>query len=111
MKKIPSNQKFWYYKIIFGTTNPMLFLKISFMRVENVYRCIRCVRCKFAYLYSSFVYSMSDDAVYCIDSAMFLSTEQQISFGSFVNKDKSIAITFHENQGLDIVNQYQKDAI
>ena len=32
------------------------------------------------------VYSVSDDAVYCTDSAVFLSTEKQRLFGSFVNK-------------------------
>ena len=32
--------------------------------------------CKFVYLYNSFVYGISDDAVYCIESAMFLSLEK-----------------------------------
>ena len=30
-------------------------------------------------------YSVSDDAVYCIDCAVFLSTEKQRLFGSFVS--------------------------
>ena len=41
---------------------------------------------KFECLYSSFVYSMSHDTVYCIESAISLSAEKQRSFGSFVNK-------------------------
>ena len=49
-----------------------------------VHECQRS--CKFVYLYSSFVYSMSDDAVYCIESAMFLSSVKQKSFDSFLNK-------------------------
>ena len=32
---------------------------------------------KFEYLYCSFVYSVSDDAVYCINCAMFLFVEKQ----------------------------------
>ena len=31
-------------------------------------------------------YSVSDDAVYCIDCTVFLSTEKQRLFGSFVSK-------------------------
>ena len=34
----------------------------------------------------SFVYDMSDEAVYCIDCAMFLFVGKQNSFSSFVNK-------------------------
>ena len=53
-------------------------LKLSFMSPKD--------RAKFVYLYSSFVYSMADEAVYWTESAMFLSSEKQRSFGSFVNK-------------------------
>ena len=53
-------------------------LKLSFKSAQR--------SCKFVYLYSSFVYSMSDEPVYCTESAMFLSSEKQRSFGSFVNK-------------------------
>ena len=60
--------------------------------------------CKLVYLYSSFVYSMSDDAVYCIESAMFLSSVLLSTRG------KRITITFHKNQKLNIGNQYHKDA-
>ena len=42
--------------------------------------------CKLEYIYSSFAYSLSDDAVHCIDCTMLLSTEKQRSSGSFVNK-------------------------
>ena len=34
----------------------------------------------------SFVYDMSDEAVYCIDCAMFLFVGKQNSFSSFFNK-------------------------
>ena len=53
---------------------------------------------------------MLDEAVYCTESAMFLSLEKQRSFGSFVTRDKRIAIIFHEIQRLNIGNQYKKDA-
>ena len=73
-EKISSNQKCLYYKIIFSLTTSVLSLKVSFRRV------------KFVYLYSSFVYTMSVEALHCIESAMFLSSKKHISFGSFVNK-------------------------
>ena len=60
--------------MIFSSTTPKAIL----------HECQRSY--KFVYLYSSFVYSMSDEAVYCTESAMFLSSEKQRSFGSFVNK-------------------------
>ena len=41
---------------------------------------------KFVYLYSNFVYSISDEAAYYTESAMLLSLEKHMSFGSFVNK-------------------------
>ena len=51
--------------------------------------------CEFVYLYSSFVLK-----VQCFYFPLvFLST-----------RDEMIAITFHENQRLNIGNQYQKDA-
>ena len=53
---------------------------------------------------------MSDDAVYCIESAMLSSSEKERFFHSFATSDKRIAITFHENQRLNAGNQYQKDA-
>ena len=48
---------------------------------------------------------MSDDAVYCIESAMFLSSVKQRSFC----QQGSFAIIFHEIQRLNIGNQYKKD--
>ena len=50
-----------------------------------LYKCQRS--CKFEYLDSSFVYSMSIDAVYCIDCAMFLSLVKQRSFSSFADNE------------------------
>ena len=32
-------------------------------------------------------YGMPHDALYCIDFAMFLSVEKQLSVGSFINKE------------------------
>ena len=74
MKQISSNQKFLYDEIIFSSTAPKAILHESQRS------------CKFVYLYSSFVYSMSDEAVYCTKSAMVLSLVKQRFFGSFVNK-------------------------
>ena len=50
----------------------MLSLNLPFMSVKdraNLYLNLYC-----ANLYSSFVYYMSDDAVYCIESVIFLSS-------------------------------------
>ena len=43
---------------------------------------------KIEYRSSNFVYSMKKDPVYCIDCAMFLYTEKQRSFGSYVSKEQ-----------------------
>ena len=78
MKQISANQKFWYCKIIFSSTTPMLFSKGIFYEGQRSR--------KFVYLYSKFVYSISDEATYYTESAMLLSLEKHMSFGSFVNK-------------------------
>ena len=55
--------------------------------------------CKFVCLYSSFVLKMQFFYFWRIkDPLVLLST-----------RDKKIAITFHENQRLNIGNHYQKD--
>ena len=53
---------------------------------------------------------MSDDAVYCIESAVFVFREAYILWFFCQEGIKRIATTFHENQRLNIENQYQKDA-
>ena len=53
------------------------------------------ISCKFVYLCLA---DYADDAVYCIESAMFLSSEKYMSFVSFDSRDKRIAITINENQ-------------
>ena len=52
-----------------------------------------------------------DDAVYCIDRAMFLSAGKQRSFGSFVNMGKKGSHSIPGNQILSLENQYHKDAV
>ena len=51
---------------------------------------------------------MSDDAVYCIDCAMYLSTEKQNFFGFLVNKGLEDCHNIHQNQRLHQGNQYPK---
>ena len=46
---------------------------------------------------------MSDDA----DCAMFLSAVNLSSFGSYIDKGKRVAITFHENQILNLGNYHK----
>ena len=68
------------------------FFEVNIFQHDNSYAFPKAVlyecqkSCKFEYLHSSFVYSMADVAAHYIDCAMFLSTEKQESFGSFVNK-------------------------
>ena len=59
---------------------------------------------------TSFVYSISDDAVYYIDFAMFLSAEKKGPSVFLLTKDKKVAITFQEHQRLNLGNQYHKNA-
>ena len=59
---------------------------------------------------TSFVYSISDDAVYSIDFAMFLSAEKKGPSVFLSTKDKKVAITFQEHQRLNLGNQYHKKA-
>ena len=41
--------------------------------------------CEIEYLHSSFVCSKKEDAVYCINCALFLPTDKRRALGSFVN--------------------------
>ena len=91
IKQISSDQKFWYYEIIFRLTTPMLSLKVSFMRAKYLANL-------YIFVIASFIADYADDAVYCIESAMFLSSEKYMSFVSFDSRDKRIAITINENQ-------------
>ena len=45
---------------------------------------------------------MSDDAVYCTESDMFLSSAKQSPLVLLLTKDKKFAIIFHEIQRLNI---------
>ena len=63
--KKSSNQKCLILQNQLQLYNSYAFPKAIFHECEK--------QCKFEYLYNSVVYSMSDDAVYCIDCAMFLS--------------------------------------
>ena len=74
LKQISSNQKYFVLQNYFLLGNSNSFPKSILHRVNlNIF-------------FSNFVYSMSDDKVYYIDSAMVLSAEKQRSFRSFVSK-------------------------
>ena len=66
LKKISSKQKYLILQNRFWIDNAYAFPKAILHEGQR--------SCKFEYLYSSFVYSMSDDAMHCTDCAMFLST-------------------------------------
>ena len=75
----------------------MLSLKLFFVSAKN---------CEFEYLHSTFVFSMSDNAVYCIDCAIFICGETIL----LSTRDKRVAITLHKIKILNLGNQYHKDA-
>ena len=54
----------------------MLSLKLSFLSAKDRANL---------YIFTA-LFTLCHDAVYCIESAMFLSSEKQKPFGSFVNK-------------------------
>ena len=92
------------------STNQKYLISQNHFQLDNSYALPKAIphecqrSCKFDYLYSSFVYSMPDDTVYCIGCAMFLYEGKQKSFASFVN------ITFPEYQILNLGNPFHKDA-
>ena len=65
--------------------------------------------CKIEYLYSSFVYSKKEDAVYCINCALFLPTDKRRALGSFVNTGYKGWNNIHDKQTLHIDNKYHGD--
>ena len=58
----------------------------------------------------SFVYSMSDDTISCINSALLLPAEKQRSLGSFVNKEHKSCHIIHQILSLHQGNPFHKDA-
>ena len=78
LKQLSSNQKYLILQNHFQLNNSYALPKAI------PHECQRSL--KFEYLDSSFVYSMSDGAVHCIDCGMFLSARKQRSFGSFAKK-------------------------
>ena len=69
LKQISSNQEIFDITKYFQFDNSYVFAKVI------LHECQRS--CKIEYFGSSFVHSISEDAVYCIDCAMFLSVEKQ----------------------------------
>ena len=68
LKQISFNQKYLILQNHFQLNNSYAFPKVI------LHECQRSG--KYVYLYSSFVYSMSDDVVHCIDCAIFLSMKK-----------------------------------
>ena len=64
-----SNQKHLILQNHFELDDSYIFFKAIFCECQ--------MSCKFEYFYTIFVYSMSDDAVYCNDYVVSLSNEKQ----------------------------------
>ena len=62
--------------------------------------------CNNEYLHSSFVYSKKENAIYCINCALFPSTDNQRALGSFVNTGYKGWNNIHEKKTLHIGNKY-----
>ena len=102
MKQISSMQKVWNYEIIFSSTTPMHFLKVSFIRAKdranlNIFTVALIIVCQMTQCIVLNVQSIYVRRSIC--PLILLST-----------RDKRIVITFQENQRLNIGNQYQKYA-
>ena len=97
----------WFCEIIFELLKQIspkqeYLTSQNCFQLENSYTFFKAIlhdcqrQHKFEYLYSSFVYSMSDNVLYYIDYTMLLSAEKQRSVALLSTKDKRIAI--YENQ-------------
>ena len=101
-KKISSNQKFWYYKIIFSSTTPILSPRLSFWSAED---------CENLYIFTVALLGV------CWKTQCIVLKVQRFylcrSKGNSVllsTRDKGITIKFHESKTLNIGIQYHKDA-
>ena len=56
------------------------------------------------------MYSKKEDAVYCINFALFTPTDKRRALGSFVNTGYKAWNNIHEKQTLHIGNKYHDDA-
>ncbi|XP_065678132.1 uncharacterized protein LOC136093132 [Hydra vulgaris] len=67
--------------------------------------------CKEEYLQNRFVYSKSEDAVYCIYCTLFLKQNKKNFLGAFVNRGYKEWHIILEKQKLHIDNKYHREAI
>ena len=102
LEKLSSHEKYSILKSHFKPYKTYIFSKV------HLYGCQRS--CKIEYLHSSFVYSKKEDAVYCINCALFLPTNKRRALGSFVNNGYKGWNNIHEKQTLHIGNKYHDDA-
>ena len=102
LEKLSSHEKYSILKNHFKPYKTYVFPKV------HLHGCQRS--CKIEYLHSSFVYSKKEDAVYCINCALFSPTDAQRALGSFVNTGYKGWNNIHEKQTLHIGNKYHDDA-
>ena len=102
LKKLSSREKYSVLKNHFKPYKNYVFPKI------HLHGCQRSS--KIECLHSSFVYSKKEDAVYCINCALFLPTDKRRTLGCFVNTGHKGWNNIHEKQTLHIGNKYHDDA-
>ena len=64
----------------------------------------------YKYIYINFVYRKREDAVYCINCALFSPTDKRRTMGSFVNTGHKGWNNIHEKQTLHIDDKDYDDA-
>ena len=90
LEKLFSHEKYSILKNHFKPYKTYVFPKV------HLHGCQRS--CKIEYLHSSFVYSKKEDAVYCINCALFSPTDKQRALESFVTTGYKGWNNIHEKQ-------------
>ena len=98
LEKLSSHEKYSILKNHFKPYKTYVFPKV------HLHGCQRS--CKIEYLHSSFVYSKKEDAVYCINCALFSPTDKQRALGSFANTGYKDWNNIREKETLHIGNKY-----
>ena len=102
LEKLSSHEKYSILKNHFKPYKTYVFPKV------HLHGCQRS--CKIEYFHSSFVYSKKEDAVHCIDCALFSPTDKRRALRSFANTGYKGWNNIYEKQTLHIGNKYHDDA-
>ena len=102
LEKLSSNKWYLILENQFKPHKTYVFPKVHFHVCQST--------CKIDYLHSSFVYSKTKYAVYCINCALFSPTDNRRGLGFFVDTGYKGWNNIHEKQRIRIGNEYHDDA-